>query len=149
MSSANEHFKDLTLYEETDISYYGLDCRKIYKPIASYIITSNVNDINEPNNGISMQGRIVTYTILTSGVSDGTVLYWTNDGSTQSDDFEGKENSGSVMIVNGAGVITRTLTKDFTTEGEETIIIQLRTGSLSGNVVAIADTVTVFDASNS
>lgn len=149
MSSANKHFKDLTLYEETDISYYGLDCRKIYKPIASYIITSNVDAINETNSGISMQGRNVTYTISTSGVSDGTVLYWTNAGTTQSDDFEGNENSGSVMIVNGAGLINRTLTKDFTTEGEETIIIELRTGSLLGAVVAVADTVTVFDASES
>ena len=106
-----------------------------------YSISPSVTSVNE--------GGVVTYTISTSGIGDGTVLYWTNSGTTTGADFVEGTNSGSVTISSNTASIVRTLTNDATTEGSETIVIQLRTGSVAGPVVATAATVTVTDSSTS
>lgn len=104
-----------------------------------YSISPSTTNVNE--------GGAVTYTISTSGIVNGTVLYWTNSGTTVGSDFSGGANSGSVTISSNSGTIVRTLTNDFTTEGSETIILHLRTGSIAGPIVATAATVTVTDSS--
>lgn len=99
-----------------------------------------------PSTTVVQEGYSVTYTITTSGFGTGT-LYWTNSGTTSGSDFSDGQNSGSISVVNNAGSFTRTLSDDFVSDGRETIIIQLRTGSTSGPVVATAATVTVIPAS--
>lgn len=103
-----------------------------------YSITPSVSSVNE--------GSSVTYTITTIGFGSGT-LYWTNAGTTTGSDFTDGLNSGSVTITSNSGTITRTLSNDSTTEGDETIILKLRTGSVGGPIVATAPTVTVTDTS--
>ena len=61
--------------------------------------------------------------------------------------FVDSANSGSVTINTNTGIITRILNNDLQTEGSETIVIQLRTGSLTGSVVASASTVIINDTS--
>lgn len=107
---------------------------------SSYTITPNVSSVNE--------GGTVTYTITTTGFGSGT-LYWTNGGSTIGSDFSDSLNSGSITITSNSGTLSRTLNNDGLTEGSETIIIQLRTGSTSGTIVATASSVTVGDTSTS
>ena len=107
-------------------------------PIITYSIVPSTTSINE--------GSTVTYTVTTTNFGSGT-LYWTNSGTTVGADFSGGLNSGSVIITSNSGTITRTLTSDTTTEGSETVIIQLRTVSTSGTVVATASTVYVSDTS--
>jgi hypothetical protein len=111
----------------------------VYIAAPTYAVTPSVNSINE--------GGSVTYTVTTENVSNGTTLYWTNSGSTIAADFSDSANSGSFTITSNSGTITRTLSADATTEGSETIIIQIRTGSSSGTLVATASTVTVNDTS--
>jgi hypothetical protein len=109
----------------------------------TYSITPNTTSINE--------GSTVTFTIVTTGIINGTILYWTNNGTSSAADFTDSVNSGSFTVTDGLAAITTTITKtltnDTTTEGSETAIINLRTGSTSGSIVATASTVTINDTS--
>ena len=109
----------------------------------NYIITPSTLTINE-----SGLFRTITYTVTTSNVTNGTVLYWDNIGSTNSSDFTDFLNTGTVTINSNTGTFTRQLRNDVLTEGSETVIIRIRTGSSSGPVVNTAPVVVVSDTSN-
>lgn len=100
-----------------------------------------------PSTTTANEGDTVVFTVTTSGIANGTVLYWTNTGTTTGADFTGSQNNGTVTINSNSGTISRSLVADFTTEGSETIILQLRTGSVAGPIVATSTTVTVTDSS--
>ena len=100
----------------------------------SYTITAPAS-INEGSQG--------TISVSTSGVSNGTTLYW-NVTTPSTGDFS--TSSGSVTINNNAGTIYVTPDADTTTEGTETATINLRTGSTSGTIVA-TDTFDIGDTS--
>jgi hypothetical protein len=105
----------------------------------SYSISPNASAVNE--------GDTITYTITTVGVADGTTLYWTNSGTTVGADFTGAANSGSFTVNSGTATFTRVLANDYLTEGTETVIVDIRTGSTSGPIVATSGTVSVADTS--
>lgn len=104
----------------------------------TYSVTPSTSSVNE--------GSSVSFSVSVSGSFTGT-LYWTNSGTTSGADFSDGQNSGSISVSGGTGSLTRTLSNDATTEGGETIVIQLRTGSTGGTVVATSSTVTVADTS--
>lgn len=108
-------------------------------PIPTYSIIESTSSVNE--------GQSVTYNVYTSNVDNGTVLYWTNSGTSTTSDFSGGTNSGNFSINSNTGSFSVTTLEDYTTEGSETIIIRLRTDSISGNIVATANTVTINDTS--
>lgn len=108
-------------------------------PPPTYSISPSITLVNE--------GGTVTYTVNTTGVSNGTTLYWTNSGSTTAPDFIGGLNSGSFTVTTDTGTISRQVVADLTTEGSETIILQIRTGSITGPIVATSAIVTVNDTS--
>jgi len=101
----------------------------------SYSITANVS-------GSVLYGSTITYVITTTGVADGTTLYWTNDGTTTVDEFTDNVNNG-IVTVNGGGVtLTRTLVSiQPVTSFSGSIIINLRTESRSGTIVATGPTI--------
>ena len=103
---------------------------------ASYSVTPSVSSVTE--------GSTVSFSVFASGMGSGT-LYWTNAGSTTGADFSDGQNSGSIAISSNAGSLSRTLVSDGLAEGSETIVIQLRTGSTAGPIVATASTVTVTE----
>ena len=105
----------------------------------SYTISPNASAVNE--------GDTITYTITTVGVADGTTLYWTNSGTTVGADFTGTANSGSFTVNSGTATFTRVLANDYLTEGSETVVVAIRTGSTSGPVVATSGPVSVADTS--
>jgi Concanavalin A-like lectin/glucanases superfamily len=105
----------------------------------SYAISPNASAVNE--------GDTITYSISTVGVADGTTLYWTNSGTTVGADFTGSANSGSFTVNSGTATFTRVLANDYLTEGTETVVVDIRTGSTSGPVVATSGTVSVADTS--
>lgn len=104
----------------------------------TYSIIPNTTSVNE--------GGSITYTISTTNFGSGT-LYWSNSGTTNGSDFTDGLNSGSVTISSNTGTIVRTLFNDATTEGTQSVILNLRTGSVGGPVVKTAATVTVNDTS--
>jgi hypothetical protein len=110
----------------------------ISQGVPTYNLSASTSSVNE--------GQSVTFTVTTTNFGSGT-LYWTNSGTTTGADFTDNMNSGQVTISNNAGSIIRVLTNDMTTESPESIILQLRSGSLAGPVVATSSSVTVNDTS--
>jgi hypothetical protein len=101
----------------------------------TYIVTPSKYTITE--------GDLVTFTVNTTNVTNGTVLYWTNNGTTTSGDFP--ILFGNFTVTNNTGNFSLTATADTVTEGTESIIISIRTSSVSGTVVATSYTVLVKD----
>jgi hypothetical protein len=96
------------------------------------------------------EGGTVTFTVSTTGLANGTTLYWSTNGVTgtvATTDFTDSLLTGSFTVTSNTGTITRTLTSDFTTEGSESFTLSIRTGSISGTVVATTPTITVNDTS--
>ena len=107
----------------------------------SYFVTPSVTSVNE--------GSIVTFVVNTTNVADATDLYWTLggvSGTVTSNDFT-TSVSGTLTINSDTGNTNVTIKNDLTTEGSETFVLQLRTGSTSGPVVATSSNVTINDTS--
>lgn len=110
-------------------------------PAPTYAIAPNIFNVNE--------GGTVTYTVTTTNFGSGT-LYWTQVTGTSlagAADMSDGVDSGSVSISGNSGSFTRTLSNDLSTEGTETLRLQLRTDSTSGTVVATASDVSIGDTS--
>ena len=87
------------------------------------------------------EGIAGTMNVTTSGLANGTTLYWTATAGTEFD-----ASSGSFGINNNAASFTVTATaKDL--EGTEAAGIQIRTDSISGTIVA-SDTFNILDDAN-
>lgn len=109
-------------------------------PDPLYSITASAASVNE--------GETITFAVATQNTSAGT-LYWTVhavSGALTSADFS-TPMSGAVSIVNNAGSIPVQIRADSTTEGSESFLVRLRTGSTSGTVVATSSTVLINDTS--
>lgn len=70
-------------------------------------------------------------TVSTTGVPDGTTLYW---NITPTAEFD--TTSGSFTINSNSGTINVRATRDFITEGTDSYTINVRTGSTTGTIVA-------------
>lgn len=106
----------------------------------------------------------ITFTVTTSGVPDGTNLYYTltstneetgilssggpftiRQTSTGTSVSEFNNNSGFFTINNNTGSVTLTAEQDFVVETDETITFQVRTSSTSGPIVT-STTAVINDA---
>jgi hypothetical protein len=101
---------------------------------SGYAVTPATSAIDE--------GSALTVNATTTGLSDGTTVYWS---LTSAADFTA--STGSFTTTSNAGSFTVTPTEDDTTEGSETFQVQLRTGSVSGTVVATSSAITINDTS--
>jgi hypothetical protein len=113
---------------------------------ATFTITPSTTTIFERGSGAN---NTITYTIATTNVPNGTVVYWENIGTTSGPDFTDDRNDGEVVINSNAGSFTRTLrSTDTVGEGSETIamILRFRPKFTGSGVVASAATVTVRDS---
>jgi len=96
------------------------------------------------------EGSSVVFTVVTTGVPDGTTLYWTTlqiSGTVSASDFTDGDLSSSFVINNNIGTITRSITSDRTTEGSDAFRIQIRQTSTSGTIIATSDVVYINDTS--
>ena len=119
-------------------------------------ITNNITDQTYsiiPNKISTTESGSVSFSIVTTNYGSGT-LYWKNVGTTRAGDFDDPilNNdevvlTGSVLITNNSGSFTLKLVKDFKTEGNETIIIELYTNQAFTDLLATSDTVTIIDSS--
>jgi hypothetical protein len=105
----------------------------------SYTITGDVSTTNE--------GTTITYSIVTTNVPNGTVVYWTNSGSAQAADFVDGVNTGSITINSNAATLTRSVSNDVLTEGPENVQIVLRRDSTSGALLASSSVISINDTS--
>ena len=106
-------------------------------------------DVVESSTAVN-EGDVVTFTINTSNVADGTVLYYTINGTVNSSDFTDGLLTGSVTINNNTASFTKTLANDITpigTEGSESFTVNIRLDSLTGTIVTSSSTINVADTS--
>ena len=109
------------------------------------VVTSNtvsVADTSAATYSISgsntvVEGNTVTYTVNTTGVPDGTSLYYTvNLGSVDVTPV-----SGSFSITSNTGTFTLTAKQDLTVESDETLTVNIHIVSTSGPIVATMNTI--------
>lgn len=108
----------------------------------SYAVSESSTTVNE--------GDTVTFTITTTDVQNGTVLYWTTVGSMSANDFADDTNLGAFTVNNNTATITRTIKNDFSPsgiEGTENFQIQIREGNTNGTIVATSSSISVADTS--
>lgn len=111
--------------------------------VPSYSVTPSTTTVSE--------GSSVTFTVTTTGVANGTVLYWTTlqtSGTVSSSDFTDNALNGSFVVNSNSGTISRAIASDRTTESiTEAFKIEVRRTSISGTIVATSDAVTIDDTS--
>ena len=101
-----------------------------------------------PSKTTPNEGESFTYGIGTSGVVNGTTLYWEITGSVMSStDFTPSSLTGSVTINNNGASVTKTIREDLVTEGNERIIFKLYTDAGRTNEVASNNSVVIQDTS--
>jgi len=106
--------------------------------IPTYSFSSVPATINEGSSGV--------FTANTANVANGTVLYWsTTGGNATVSDFTA--NTGSFTVTSNVGTFSISIVADETTEGNETFQAQLRTGSVTGTIVATSNVVYINDTS--
>jgi hypothetical protein len=102
-------------------------------------LTANTATVNE--------GSSVTFTLTMANTANGTNLYYSLGGGTNNQDWT-SANAGIVTINNNVGTFTLTANADSLSEGAETYQIQLRTNSVTGNIVYNSTSYTLADTSN-
>ena len=109
------------------------------------VVTSNtvsVADTSAATYSISgsntvVEGNTVTYTVNTTGVPDGTSLYYTvNLGSVDVTPV-----TGSFSITSNTGTFTLTAKQDLTVESDESLTVNIHIVSTSGPIVATMNTI--------
>jgi len=103
-------------------------------PPPTYAVTPTTNSIDE--------GYSITFDVSGTNITNGT-YYWT---LTNAGDFG--TSSGSFTITDNVGSFSVTPSADGTLEGEETFTASIRSGSISGTVLATSSSVIINDTSN-
>jgi hypothetical protein len=108
----------------------------------TYFVSANTTTVDE--------GNTVSFTVTTTNVANNTTLYYNTSqitGTINASDFLDSSLSGSFIINNNTASIGRTINIDSATEGSESFAITIRTGSITGPVVATSETVNINDTS--
>lgn len=88
------------------------------------------------------EGSALGCTVTTTGVSNGTTLYWTiGHTTTTAADFT--NTSGSFTVNSNSGTFSIAIANDTNNENAETFTVQIRTNSTSGTVVETSNSVTL------
>ena len=122
-------------------------------PVVATSTTVTINDTSAaPTYQIASvanvdEGSALSVAVTTTGVSNGTTLYWTiNNASSSNADFNTLSGSFSITST-GTGVFSVTPTADLLTEGSETFTLSVRTGSVSGPIMVTSGQITINDTS--
>ena len=112
--------------------------------IVSASVTPDVTTVSE--------GGTVTFTIAGTNTSNGTYYYTLEEppggtGTLTSADFSSGSLSGSFTITGNAGSIPITVTRDLSTEGDESFILYVRTGSITGTIIGNSSIIDITDTS--
>jgi hypothetical protein len=104
------------------------------------------------NNYSVSEGELVEFTLTTINAANNVLLYYSTEAITANvdpQDFIGS-NTGSFLLVDNIGKIILHANVDgsLTNESGETFKLQIRTGSVQGNVVLTSDNVFILDTSN-
>jgi hypothetical protein len=112
-------------------------------PAVTYSATPSALSVNE--------GSALTITVSTTGVANGTVLYWSigaiSGATSPATAADFAVNTGSLTINNNAGSFTVTPAADNLTEGVETFCVKISTDSGPFTLVAATAGISINDTS--
>ena len=95
------------------------------------------------------EGDVVTFTVTFPGGPTSGTIYWSTTGTALASDFTDNVLIGTASISasgsNGVATITRTIRRDFLTDGSKTFAILLYRDGPSTTQVATSSTVTIAD----
>ena len=103
--------------------------------VQDYFNVSTYNFIYSltPNFISIYEGSTIPLVLETTGVANGTILYWTLDSPATTADFSAI--NGSFTINSNTGTFNITALSDVLTEGTETYTLSVRSGSITGTVL--------------
>lgn len=94
------------------------------------------------------EGDVITATVSTANIDDGTTVNYTVTGISSSDISSGSL-TGSITVNSNSGTVTWTLAEDGLTEGTDTFTVTLAaTDSVGTATGALTDSASVIDTSN-
>ena len=98
------------------------------------------------------EGQSVTFTVNTTNVPNGTVLWWNifggpgiNVANPNYTDNDFVASSGNFTVFNNQGNFTVTVSNDYNTEGEQFFYAEVRSNSASGPIVCSSDSIVIND----
>jgi hypothetical protein len=97
-----------------------------------------------PDSLSMLEGEFITFTVDTTNIDDGTILYWTIGSDTVASDFDPATLDGSLTINNNTAQFNISAALDFDQEPDETFKVHLRTGSAAGPIVASTSNITII-----
>lgn len=101
-----------------------------------------------PDKTLVYEGQTVTFQLTSTNVPDGTVLYWTNGGTSTGSNFTDNANSGSITVNNNLATIPRSVVADggvLSSPTTKTLNLTLRGGGITGPSLTTATSVTISD----
>lgn len=97
------------------------------------------------------EGSTITFNVAGTNTPNGTYYYVveepTGAGTLTSADFTSGTLSGTFSISGNSGSFPLTVSRDLTTEGDETFIVSVRSTSISGQILGTSDEITITDSS--
>lgn len=105
-----------------------------YASYSSSVVSTNVNE-----------DTTVTVTVNTVNIPNGTVLYYTTSG-TASTTYDVSATSGQFTINSNTGSFDIDILQDYQQDDAETLIINIRTGSVTGQIVDTIGPLTITDS---
>ena len=91
------------------------------------------------------EGQQVTFTITSTGYSPTSTFYYDIVGTTTAGDFTDNTLTGTFSTTNNAYSLIKVITSDNISDDGETFVVNIRTGSNSGTIVATSPTITIND----
>ena len=102
------------------------------------------------NTASSSEGGTVRFTVTTQNIPNFGRIYWRNVGTTADIDFVDNLNVGYAVVQNNTAIIDRPLKNDITTDGFETLQLEIRrVASTSAPLMVVSSAVSVVDTSKS
>lgn len=101
-----------------------------------------------PDSGSANEGSSAGFSVVTTGVANGTTLYWRRKSTSTAGVADiGWADSGSFTITSDAGAFSVPITADYLREGSEDLIVEIATDAGFTSIVATASAVTIGDVS--
>ena len=104
--------------------------------------TISANASVTPNN--LTEGTLITVTVTTDGIADGSTLYYSirgTLGSITASDFTDNSLTGSFTVNSDSGSFTKTVAADGVVEDGEAFVIEIRENSITGNILDTSSSV--------
>lgn len=97
---------------------------------------------------LTEESDTVEFVITSVGADDGSIFFWSLDGEgIDAGDFVGAASGTITTVGNLGGSVTVTINRDKFTEGEESFVMNIRGGSVTGRIFGTSVPVTIMDTS--